>query len=112
MAVDESGYAHISYLDSTHVDLKYAYQDLSGWHVQTVDSTDDVGESSSIAIDGDGYPHISYYQWNPLTNLKYAYKDISGWHTQYREPVEFTSSGNPSIALDAGWLSSHQPQFE
>ena len=103
MAVDESGYAHISYLDSTHFDLKYAYQDLSGWHVETADSTDYVGQSSSIAIDGDGYPHISYYQWNPLRNLKYAYKDISGWHTQTIAPSgKLLFNGNLSIALDAG----------
>jgi PKD repeat protein len=81
LALDENGYAHVSYYDDTDGDLKYAYQDGSGWYTLTVDSGGDVGQYTSLALDGDGYPHISYYD-DSGDDLKYAYQDASGWHSQ------------------------------
>ena len=105
LALDESGYPHISYYDDTNDDLKYAYQDASGWHIETVDSAGYVGEYTSLTLDGSGYPHISYYCCGTPTpgcnigDLKYAYQDASGWHI---ETVD--SEGNvgrhTSLALD------------
>ena len=65
----------------TNDDLKYAYQDASGWHIQTVDSEGEVGEGTSLALDGNGYPHISYDD-ETNSDLKYAYRDASGWHSE------------------------------
>lgn len=48
------------------------------WQVETVDSTSDVGRSSCIAIDSEGYPHISYYK-NDSGDLKYAKLTSTGW---------------------------------
>ncbi len=92
LALDESGYPHISYLDTSYEDLKYAYQDASGWHTETVDWREDVGGHTSLALDADGYPHISYRGGG----LKYAYQDASGWH------IETVDSGGSctSLALD------------
>jgi PKD repeat protein len=81
LALDENGYAHVSYYDDTDGDLKYAYQDGSGWYSLTVDSDGNVGQYTSLALDGDGYPHISYYD-DSGDDLKYAYQDASGWHSQ------------------------------
>ena len=78
LALDESGYPHISYHDDTNGDLKYAYQDASGWRIKTVDWREDVGWDTSLALDGDGYPHISYRGGS----VKYAYQDASGWHIE------------------------------
>ena len=39
LALDGSGYAHISFRDYTHRELKYAFRDASGWHGETVAST-------------------------------------------------------------------------
>ena len=61
LALDESGYPHISYYDVSNEDLKYAYLDASGWHTHTVDREGGVGEHTSMALDGDVRPHISYY---------------------------------------------------
>ena len=48
------------------------------WTRETADSYGNVGEYSSLALDIDGYPHISYYD-NSNDDLKYAYKDSLGW---------------------------------
>ena len=71
IAVDGSGYPHISYFDATNGDLKYAKWTGSSWSKATVDSAGDVGQFTSIALDGSGYPHISYLD-NTNGDLKYA----------------------------------------
>jgi len=39
------------------------------------------GKYTSIALDADGNPHISYFNITQ-SSLMYAYKDGSGWHTE------------------------------
>jgi len=41
------------------------------WSIETVDSAGDVGAVSSIVVDNDDNPHISYYDWSN-GDLKYA----------------------------------------
>ena len=99
LALGEDGYPHISYYDATNADLKYAYQDASGWHIETVDSEGDVGTYSSLALDEGDYPHISYYYYTPNRDLKYAYQDASGWHIETADPVGWVGTYT-SLALD------------
>lgn len=63
LALDSWGQPHISYHDIGNVDLKYAYKDATGWHVETVTGSEgDVGSySTSLALDSFDQPHISYY---------------------------------------------------
>ena len=97
LALDEGEYPHISYFAGfPQFDLKYAYKDSAGWHIETVDSEGYVGSHISLALDGDGYPHISYRD-SDNDALKYAYQDASGWHIEI-----FDSEGgfDTSLALD------------
>jgi hypothetical protein len=71
IALDPSGYPHISYYDATNDDLKYARWTGSAWLIETVDRVGDVGEYTSIALDANGYPHISYFDFTN-NDLKYA----------------------------------------
>ena len=71
IALDASGYPHISYFDDTNVDLKYAKWTGSAWSKETVDSAGYVGRYTSIALDASGYPHISYFDCTN-SDLKYA----------------------------------------
>ena len=94
---DLTVYRYLSY--RSHYDLKYAYQDASGWHIETVESEEGVGEYTSLALDKDGYPHISHCD-GINHDLKYAYQDGFGWHI---ETVDSTSdSSDTSLALDGG----------
>ena len=65
IAIGDSGNPVISYHDGTNADLKVAACTSVGCtgdvHIFTVDSTGDVGEYTSIAIEANGYPVISYY---------------------------------------------------
>ena len=72
LALDSAGHPHISYYDSEHGDLKYAYTDGLAWYTQVVDTAGDVGWYTSIEVDSLSLPHISYYD---ATNgdLKYAH---------------------------------------
>jgi len=86
IAVDSSDFAHISF-HGPQDDLRYAWEDASGWHVLSIDGSADwpdpyksVGDHSSIALDSQQYPHISYCRMEPHYELKYAWKDTDGWH--------------------------------
>ncbi len=98
LALDESGYPHISYYDAANGDLKYAYQDATGWHITTVDSEGQVGLYTSLALDESGYPHISYADYTHY-DLKYAYQDATGWHTETVDSGGYVGYYS-SLALD------------
>ncbi|UCE66686.1 MAG: hypothetical protein JSU85_01320 [Candidatus Zixiibacteriota bacterium] len=87
IALDSQNVPHISYQQEYlgyHWSLKYATPADTGWYKIFVDCSYDtsiaeIGEYSSIAINNDGYPCISYTQNGP-DEVKYAYKDSGGWH--------------------------------
>lgn len=109
LALDSGGYPHISYYDYSNNNLKYAYQDATGWHIEVVDggapwpAEDEIGSYNSIVIDSNGYPHISYADEENET-LKYAYKDAGGWHITTVDTNLGTwcvHTGQRAIALDS-----------
>jgi PKD repeat protein len=85
VAVDASSNPHIAYYQkassgSDYPDLKYAYLDETGWHIETLETTQSgSGFYVSLAMDSSGNPHIAYSQSTP-DKLKYAYKDATGWY--------------------------------
>lgn len=64
---------------------------------EAVDTAGDVGLYASLAVDGQGNPHISYSDYGN-TALKYATKNGESWNL---EVVDDRASFNPSLVLDA-----------
>lgn len=107
LVLDENNYPHISYQawNFSLTGLKYAYKDAAGWHSEYVYSKTNnpwqLGINSSITLDTDGYPHISFlYQTSTAVNLMYAYKDLTGWHVVNIFNLGASGIGTTSIALD------------
>lgn len=111
LALDSLGNPHISYQGSASLwedvgDLKYAQWTGGKWVTQIVDSEGAVGKYTSLALDSDGNPHISYYD---ATNgsLKYAWWTGTSWLIQTVDSQgdvgRYTSlaldgAGNPHIS--------------
>ncbi len=80
LALDAEGRPHISYClqDPAHWwacdDLKYTHFDGTSWQIETVDNGEGVGGYTSLALDAEGRPHISYYD-ETNGDLKYAWKE-------------------------------------
>jgi hypothetical protein len=69
------------------------------WHIETVDSSDNVGSWTSIALDSSDYPHISYY-YDTNGDLKYARWDGNIWQIETVDSVDNVGDFN-SLALDS-----------
>ncbi|MDO9325209.1 MAG: hypothetical protein Q7T80_09675 [Methanoregula sp.] len=96
IALDPAGNPHISYMDWRNGHLKYAriltpnesgYSSKSTkFRTETVDATSSyAGWGSSIAIDKEGTPHISYLQqagFSGFPKLKYAHWNKTAWGVQ------------------------------
>jgi hypothetical protein len=78
--------------------LCYTYRDPSGWHWEEVHTGLQLERFSSLVLDTDGYPHISYGGRLVDSDLWYAYKDAVGWHL---EPVDSGAGEYNSLALDS-----------
>jgi PKD repeat protein len=98
IALDSSGYPHISYREGRYDDLKYARWTGNDWHIEIVDSEGDVGVSTSIALDSLDNPHISYRR--VAADLKYARWTGNSWEIQTVYSEARTGSLT-SIALDS-----------
>jgi hypothetical protein len=103
ISIDSIDMPHLSYHASDQYNekncLKYTYKDSSGWHIETIDRSGDVGRYNAIALDSRDMPHISYYD-SKNKELKYAYKDSISWQIQTVDNKENVGSYT-AIALDA-----------
>jgi parallel beta-helix repeat protein/putative cofactor-binding repeat protein len=102
IAVDLAGRVHISYysfiVGTFNCYLKYAVSSDSGWEITTVDAGNGVGQDTSLALDSQGNPHISYYD-GENENLRYAWWNGSAWNIKVIDSVGDVGLGT-SLALD------------
>jgi hypothetical protein len=91
LAIDKSGTLHIVYFDSQNGDLKHATSNIDSasrsWATETIDSYGVVGNYASMAMDAQGYLHVSYYAvkeegvYPEKGSLKYATNASGSWVT-------------------------------
>ncbi len=97
LALDSSGNPHISYTDWTNKNLKYARWTGSAWSIEVIDAIGDVSGShlcahTSLALDSEDRPHISYYDATNK-NLKYATTSDEYFATVNVTPFDSDSDG-------------------
>jgi hypothetical protein len=81
VAFDNTGALFVAFYDYNAQDLKLAQKATgacSGWSVETVDSTGDVGKYASLGFTSDNTPYIAYHDGSNGT-LKVAYKTNNTW---------------------------------
>ena len=106
IVLDAAGWPHISYYDFGNGDLQYAYETVSGWHIETVDSAGNVGGYTSLALDALGQPNISYCRLldgnlTQCDDLKYAIKLGGTWHYQTVDSGGYVGAYS-SLAVEGG----------
>ena len=96
IALDSYGYPHMSYIDTDHSKLKYAYYDGITWYTETVSDAQVCG--TSLALDSGDDPHIGYVL---DSGLMYALNRDIGWQVQNSHiPL-----GNKKYVLLRMWIS-------
>jgi hypothetical protein len=99
-ALDANGYPHFAYCAQNpqlEIELRYAHWTGGEWSIEVVDSAD-CWYCTSMKLDANDHPHISYYD-EGHSRLKYAHWTGSEWDVQV---VDSNGSvGRPnSLALD------------
>ena len=79
LRLDAQGVPHLALsLDSPNSDLLYASRDAGGWSFEAGDTSGSVGHAASLALDGSGVPHISYFDATAHA-LRYATRSGGQW---------------------------------
>jgi hypothetical protein len=104
IAVDAFAHPSITYYDSINKDLKYAHWTGSAWDIMTVDEEGDGddgdwGQFSSLTLDTNGTPHISFYDATKK-DLFYGILESSGWDWRRLDSADDVGMYN-SIFLDS-----------
>ncbi len=103
LAFDSCSIPHLCYYDDNNGLLKYAVRDGNSWTIQEVNSVGDVSSyiwgATSIAIDSNDVPHISYYNFTNFS-LNYANKLLGFWKSWTVDANNNPGKQN-SIAIDS-----------
>ena len=99
LALDASGYPHISYYESGSGRLKYASWNGAAWAIEAVDQPD-VGRYTSLALNGSGYPRISYADYGN-NRIKFAAWNGTAWDIEVVDNAGSVNGASTSLSLNA-----------
>jgi hypothetical protein len=104
LKVDSGEWPHISYRHQEGADtqLKYATRGDAGWTVEVVDgpAATVTGKHTSLVLDSNDVPHISYYD-QTNRRLRHATWNGLSWSKETVEQHATTSGGYTSIDVDS-----------
>ncbi len=109
LQLDPSGFPRVSYctaFGSEDYRVRYAAWDGASWQIETVSSVGTgVSNGTSLVLDNNSSPHISYNSRLYDHGMEYAYRDDSTWQIETVDGGHGASVGPyNSLALDsAGW---------
>jgi hypothetical protein len=85
LAIKPDGEPALTYFDNNTQDLKYAERVDNVWSIETVIDAGDVGRFSSLAVDIEGSPHISFYEKTGETSgtIRNATRVGGTWVTEH-----------------------------
>jgi len=104
MALDGTGRAVIAYraLSIGDAEIRVARQSAAGWDIHTVGPAGVIANHASIAVDGDGLAHLSYFDSGEPGTLRYAEETSVGTFDITDVAVVGTGSGgHNAIGLDS-----------
>jgi hypothetical protein len=92
----------VSWYDWDAKNADYAVRSGTTWTNTIIESTGDIGQCSSVALDPDGYPHLTYFD---ATNakLKYARYQANAW------APAFTTTSVTAVGITGSY--SYAPQL-
>lgn len=87
LALDPGGLPHVTFHDGDDSfggadgHLLYALRTGNAWQIEVVDDLGDTGKFSSMALDGDGAPHVAYLSWRTPGSgmIMYAHRSGDVW---------------------------------
>lgn len=98
LRLDSQNKPHITFFDDVGQQLKYATKSGLVWNIDTVDADGSAGRFSSLVMDENDYPHISYH--NALAGgkgeIRYAFWNGTTWDISIvdtLDAVEISFSG-------------------
>lgn len=103
--IDTSEKSQIIFYDISNASINYAYFINNGWGIDVIDYAYKSGTNSSLVLDSNDFPHISYdvnyygsYHENNGSQLKYAWWGEQGWKN---EIIDNNINGGSSIAISS-----------
>ena len=97
IALDSNDYPRIAFRNEVTDDLELVTWDGTGWSIEAVDTTNNVGSWASLAIDSNDLPRIAYI-YDSYGDLRYASHDGASW--SYHDIDTSVSSSSIDLHLD------------
>jgi hypothetical protein len=88
----------------TSVDNGQNLGNAAGWQIQTIATRGNTGRYTDLALDANGYPHVTFVEYVKRTNglherLMYAYWDGVSWHTDVVDAAAAIAGSQATVSL-------------
>ena len=102
MALDAANGMHVSFIADVFDQMVYARRQGNTWVQEVLGPAKYVDDGTSLALDSQGRPHVTYLEKNDgvTVSVHYAYRGPFGWDNKVYDSSTTTSFGYPSLDVD------------